>query len=469
MDGSFQWQNSGLEDACVESGNSVITVEKKDGFNIKISRVLREATSHRLDLYLFVPGELGLTTHVVPENEFYHNAVHVKRTYYSDKHHLPLVHSRLASRGKLPSEQYRLSLSLYAYQYVVALETSTRELLHAGEETMISQLEELIDLALSILKRLRRNTPSDDGMLQYYVNIDNYLSWATEQRLLALVAQLPPEENAGAVRERLLEICQAENAYRLEQNYNSSHAMRDPERISNKMRLLRRLIEHPVTLGERTQELGKGEEKLVKGTATAVVMVFVTLMVLQANHILSHLTTLFVFVLAIIYALREVFKDDLRNTLWRWLRKGRPKWRRHYYDANSGEQVGRQLEWFDYKRVHKLNEDILAARKANVTQREEVVLHYGNSSRMSPTHFLSGYEEIRETLVLDLHVLSKLMDKGAHEVYELVDGEVTRAAVEKRYLLNLVIKHTQGNRQATVQRWKIVMNRSRILDVEAVS
>ncbi|MEC9483628.1 MAG: hypothetical protein UMU75_09965 [Halomonas sp.] len=446
----------------------MITVEKKDGFNVKISRILSEASSHKLDLYLFVPGELGLTNHVVSENEFYHNAVHVKRTYYSDKHHLPLVHSRLASRGKLPSEQYRLSLSLYAYQYVIALETSTREVLAAGEDTQHAQIEELVELALGILKRLRRNTPSDDAMLQYYVNIDNYLSWVTEQRLLALVANLPVADEYRGVREQLLEICEAENAYRHEQNYNSSHAMLDPERMSNKMRLLRRLIEHPVTLGEQVQELGKGEEKLVKGTATAVVMIFVTLMVVQASHVLSHLTTLFVFVLAIIYALREVFKDDLRNTLWRWLRKGRPKWRRDYFDANSGEQVGRQLEWFDYQRVHKLDEDVLAARKANVTQREEVVLHYANSSRMSPTRFLSGYEEIRETLLLDLNVLSKLMDKGAHEVYRLVDGEVVRETVEKRYLVNLVARQVRGNRAPTIQRWKIVMNRSRILEVEAV-
>ncbi|GHB08260.1 hypothetical protein [Modicisalibacter luteus] len=447
----------------------MISVEKKDGFNIKISRRLREATSHKLDLYLFVPGELGLTTHVVPESEFYHNAIHVKRTYYSDKHHLPLVHSRLASRGKLSSEQYRLSLSLYAYQYIVALETSTREVLSADEESQLDQLQELVELALGILKRLRRNTPSDDGMLQYYVNIDNYLSWATEQRLLSLIVSLPDSEDYHPVRERLLEICEAESAYRYEQNYNSSHALQDPERISNKMRLLRRLIEHPVTLGAQVQELGQGEEKLVKGTATAIVMIFVTLMVLQANHVLSHLTTLFVFVLAIIYALREVFKDDLRNTLWRWLRKGRPKWRRHYFDANSGELVGRQLEWFDYQRVHKLDDDILVARRANVTQREEVVLHYGSSSRMSPTRFLSGYEEVRETLLLDLDVLSKLMDKGAHDVYRLIDGEVACETVEKRYLVNLVARQTQGDGQATIQRWKIVMNRSRIIDIEAVT
>ncbi|GAB2803193.1 hypothetical protein GCM10027040_34340 [Halomonas shantousis] len=415
-----------------------------------------------------MPGELDLSTDVVSENEFYHNAIHLKRTYYSDKHHLPLVHSRLASRGKLSSEQYRLSLSLYAYQYVVALETSTRELIDTREESSLAQIEELLELAVGILKRLRRNIPSDDNLLKYYVNIDNYLSWATEQRLLSLIAELPRNEDYDTIKAWLLEICDAENVYRLEQNYNSSRATQEPERISNKMRLLRRLIEHPVTLKEKTQELGSGEEKLVKGIATAVVMIFVTLTVLQANKALSGITSLFVLTLAVIYALREVFKDDLRNTLWRWLRKGRPKWRRQYYDVHSGELVGRQLEWFDYQRVHKLDDDIRGARKASVTQREETVLHYGNSSRMSPTRFLSGYEEVRETLLLDLSVLSKLMEKGSHHIYQREDDEVSKTTVEKRYLVNLITRETGGYQQQTLQRWKIVMNRSRIIDVEAV-
>lgn len=446
----------------------MITVEERDGFNIKISRVLREATSHTLDLYIFVPGELGLTTNVISENEFYHNAIHVKRTYYSDKHYLPLVHSRLASRGKLTNEQYRLSLSLYAYQYVVALESTTRELLDTKAETTPAQIDELMEQALAILKRLRRNMPSDESLLSYYTNIDNYLSWATEQRLLSLVAHLPRNSDYAAIRDALLEICAAEHIHRERQNYNSSRAEQEPVRISNKMRLLRRLIEYPVTLREKSQELGGVEQKLVKATATAVVMVFVTLMVLQASLVLSDITALFVFVLAIIYALREVFKDDLRSTLWRLLRKGRPKWRRQYFDANSDELVGRQLEWFDYKRFHKLEADIRAARKGNVTQREEVILHYGSRSRMSPTRFLSGYEETRETLLLDLRVLSKLMEKGSHHVYQFKDGQVSRESVEKRYVVNLVSKEVQGDLEATLQRWKIIMNRSRIIDIEAV-
>jgi hypothetical protein len=498
----------------------MISVDRADALSLRISRVLQEETSHQLDLYLFVPGELGLGPQVLAEEAFYHAAIHVKRTYYSDRYRLPLVLSRLAERGRLDPAQYRLGMSLYAYQYVVALEGSNQSLLDAarrvrraekaaagkekgatgrenpapgtpiapaasetrkpaggqtkeseGEEeeaSLEARLEEHAELATGILKRLRRQEPAEESLSRYYVTIDNYLSWFTEQRLLALVAHLPRGARFREIRKRLLAICREEAAHREAQQYNSERVTRDPTRMSNKMRLLRRLIEYPVTLKQKTQELGGGEQKAVKALATAVVMVFVSLGLLRVRDALSDITALFVLAMAVIYALREVFKDDLRNTLWRLLRRGRPKWRRQYLDPTRNVTVGHQLEWFDYQRFPKLDEEIQRVRKRNVAQREEVVLHYRSRSRMSPTRFLSGYEHTRETLTLDLSPLARLMDKGSHRVYRLEGEQVVREEVEKRHLINLVIREVEGGRPPTLQRWKVVMSRSRIVDVERV-
>lgn len=446
----------------------MISVERKDGFALKISRILREATEHRLDMYLFIPGELGLNTNVVPEEAFYHSAIHVQRTYFSDQPLLPLVHSRLARRGKLTTEQYRLSLSLYAYQYAVGLEQSSHKLRNEKDGASQEAIEEVIALAQDILRRLRRNVPTDQTLLKYYANIDNYLSWFTEQRLLSLVAHLPRNGDYKNTKSLLLDICDIERQHRELQQYNSSHTTEALSRISNKMRLLRRLIEYPVTLKEKTRELGGGEQKLLKAGVTAVVMTSVSLAAYEVRETLGGISLMVIFALALLYALRELFKDDLRNTLWRWLRKGRPKWRRQYFDVHSTQLVGRQLEWFDYQRTSRLDDDILAARHANVSQREEVVMHYGSHSRMLPTRFLSGYEQTRELLQLDLSLLSKLMEKGSHHVYQLKDGQVSRQSVEKRYLINLVTREIQGQKPPVIQRWKVVMSRSKIVEIEEI-
>ncbi|EHA15773.1 hypothetical protein [Halomonas sp. HAL1] len=467
----------------------MINVDRKNSFQLRLTRRLKEETSHNLDVYLFVPGELGLSTQLISEEAFYHAAIHVSRTYYSDEYLLPLVHSRLASRNRLGSDSYRLSLSLYAYQYVEAMERTTQAMLVSAnklrhtrqqqrEETseeqesavaLRDQLHEMIDLSDGILKRLRRNQPDDESFKRYFANIDNYLSWFTEQQLLALVAHMPRGGEFTEIRRRFISVCHREGEHRREQQYNAERVMADPTRMSNKMRLLRRLIEHPITLKQEALELGGGEQKAVKALATAVVMGFVTLGVLQLRSALGDLSALFVLAMALLYAMREVFKDDLRNTLWRLLRKGRPKWRRQYLDPTRNAVVGRQLEWFDYKRFASLKSDIQQMRRRTVAQREEMILHYRSSSRMSPTRFLSGYEHTRETLTLDISMLTRLMSKGKHHIYRLKDGQAVRESVERRHLFNLVIRETGSEDTPYLARWKVVVSRSGIVDIEKVA
>nr|WP_298059118.1 hypothetical protein [uncultured Halomonas sp.] len=466
----------------------MINVERKNSFQLRLTRRLKEETSHNLDVYLFVPGELGLSTQLISEEVFYHAAISVSRTYYSDEYLLPLVHSRLASRKQLGSDSYRLSLSLYAYQYVVAMERTTEKMLvmanklrhtrkderrenaqaQENDTPLREQLNEMIDLSDGILKRLRRNQPTDEGLYKYFANIDNYLSWFTEQQLLALVAHLPRGGEFTDIRRRFISVCHREDEYRRDQEYNAERVIADPTRMSNKMRLLRRLIEHPITLKQQALELGSGEQRAVKALVTAVVMGFVSLGVLHLRSVLGDITALFVLAMALLYAMREVFKDDLRNTLWRWLRKGRPKWRRQYLDPTRNAIVGRQLEWFDYKHFASLGDDIQKMRRRTVAQREEVVLHYRSSSRMSPTRFLSGYEHTRETLNLDISMLTRLMSKGKHYIYRLKDGQAVRENVERRHLFNLVIRETGSENTSYLTRWKVVVSRSGIVDVAKV-
>ncbi|MCP1328050.1 hypothetical protein [Halomonas sp. 707D4] len=464
----------------------MINVERKNSFQLRLTRRLKEETSHTLDVYLFVPGELGLSAQLVTEEAFFHSAIQVSRTYYSDQYHLPLVHSRLASRNRLGSDSYRLSLSLYAYQYVVALEQATQAILsdarglrfeakrepteqeHESIQALLEKVDEMSSLSEGILKRLRRNEPGDETLYKYFANIDNYLSWLTEQQHLTLLAHLPRGGVFNPLRKQLVALCEAQGDYRREREYNAERVMADPTRMSNKMRLLRRLIEYPITLKQTSQELGQGEQKAVKALATAVVMVFVMLGVLRLRDVVGDIPALFVLAMALLYALREVFKDDLRNTLWRVLRKGRPKWRRQYLDPTRNALVGRQLEWFNYKRFSTLDEEIQQLRHRSVVQREELVLHYRSRSRMSPTRFLSGYEHTRETLTLDISLLTRLMSKGKHHIYRLKEGQAVRESVERRHLFNLVIRETGSEDEPHLARWKVVVSRSGIVDVERV-
>ncbi|MDP2491750.1 hypothetical protein Q8W38_20575 [Vibrio splendidus] len=448
----------------------MITVDKQDAITLKINHAMAKTKKLDMDVYLFIPGELGLTPEVLSESAFFYSSITQKRAYYSDKTLLPLVHSRLAKRGRLSTTQYRVSLSLFAYQYVIALDKAVSSLNKTdSDDVTADEVDEVIELALDILKKLRRSIPYEENLKRYYANIDNYLSWYTEQKFLSLVSHMPRGSEYSTIKERLLTLCDKETAHRKLNRYNSVKVREDVTRLSNKMRLLRRLIEHPIVLKEKTTSMGKNVKRAVKGIATGLVMVVVTTTVILARDFLGEITASFIVSMSFIYALREIFKDDLRDILWRWLRKGKPKWKRRYFDPTTNKSVGHKLEWLDYANFSKLADRIQSIRKKRVVQREEQVLHYRSHTEMSTSTFMSGYEETRETLSISLRALTRLMDKGSNNVYRLNEGQVSRESVEKRHLLNLIIKENNHDTEPTYYRWKIVMNRSKIVDIEQIT
>jgi hypothetical protein len=444
----------------------MITVEKKDGHKLKLSHLLQQTTNRHLDIYLFIPGELRVSSTTLSESEVYHTAITGKRTYYSTEYHLPLVHSRLASRGRLSSDQYRLSLSLYAYQYAHGLENTVQRLLNDTPELTASDIQETVQLSLRILRRLRRNIPTDKTLLKYYQNIDNYLSWFTEQQFLMLVAHLPRNNEYPEIKESLMSITREEDAHRKKQEYNTHIANQDITRMSNKMRLLRRLIEYPVTMQAKTTELGNGTRKAVTGFAAGFIMIFVTLMLIELRGILNELTIAFILLLSLIYAAREIFKDDLKLILWKWLRKGKPKWRTQYFDPHSRQMVGKQLEWLEYITYGTLPNDIKKCRRHKVSHREEKILHYKSTTQMATTKFLSGYDQTRETILINFGSFSRLMEKGSQKIYAEKDGQVIKESIEKRHVFNLITKETDEDGTMRLQRWKIVANRSKLISIE---
>ncbi len=197
-------------------------------------------------------------------------------------------------------------------------------------------------------------------------------------------------------------------------------------------------------------------------------MVVVTITAISARDYWGEITASFIIAMSFIYALREIFKDDLRDMLWRWIRKGKPKWRRRYFDPSTGKQVGQKDEWLDYKSLSNLPDSIQNIRKKRVVQREEQILHYRSETEMTTSRFMSGYEATRESMLIDLRTLTRLMDKGSNRIYQLNNGQVSRESVEKRHLINLIVKEKNHKSKPRYYRWKIVLNRSKIVDIESI-
>ncbi|MCP5076549.1 MAG: hypothetical protein GY951_00605 [Psychromonas sp.] len=452
-------------------------VKQQEKLSIKLTHLINRGESRRIDLYFSLPKEMGINKTTLSETEYFNAAIKGRRAYFTEGLHLPLLHTRFASRMKRSPDEYKSNLNLFAYQYIVALDTDTDETLNIDDSEGLRDFYhaaiDVTDQCLTILKKHRTHSPSDSKLLSIFENVDNYLSWYTEQSILRMLAKKPRNAEFSETRLALLAICEEENNYRKSKSYNTGATLSDANRISNKMRLLRRLIEYGVIFKSNTSELGNITRKVVTGVATALIMSVVLILIIKTQGAFSKLSALMIFILAVIYGVREVFKDDFKNMLWRWIRKGKPKWSRILSDSTSQNEIATQRVWLDYIKAKKLPSqaiELLAQRHTQNKQSAEF-LHYRIETKVNKQGFQAGYDSLEETILFSLRPFARYLERGTGKVYEQNSPDnnkekIQSTSIERRYQINIVVALDQGQYMEEFERYKITLNRSGIIDIE---
>ena len=452
-------------------------LKQQEKLSIKFVHQINKGEQRRIDLYFALPKEMSINKNTLPESEYFNAGIESRRAYFTKGLHLPLLHSRFASRMKRSPEEYKSKINLFAYQYLIALDTDSHEALNIDDSESLRNFyhaaNDIGEQCLTILKKHRSYIPTDTKLHSIFENVDNYLSWYSEQTLLRMLAKKPRTAEFSEMRLALLKICEEENRYRKEKGYNSSATVNDPNRIANKMRLLRRLIEFGVIFKSETQELGNITRKIVTGVTTTLIMSVVLILIIKTQGAFSKLTSVMIFILAIIYGVREVFKDDFKKMLWHWIRKGRPKWARTLKDAVNQNEIARQRVWLDYiktKRLPPQSKELLAKRHTQNKQSAEF-LHFRVETKVNKQGFQDGYESIEETILFSLIPFTRYLERGSGKVYEQNEpsskkGKIQSTSIERRYQVNLVVALDQGEYNEQFERYKITLNRSGIIELE---
>ncbi len=451
---------------------SKVLLTSYEKLSIKLNHQLGKGERHRLDLYFSLPKEMSININTLSETEYFNSGISGQRAYFTQGLHLPLLHTRFASRMKRSADEFRSNLNLFAYQYIVALDSDIAKALSLDDsddsQFFYEAALELVANSVAILKKLRRNAPNDSKFSYIFENVDNYLSWYTEQSLLKMISQKPRQSDYTQQRSEVLEVCAQENQYRLDLNYNTITTLNDPNRISNKMRLLRGLIEYGVVFREQTIPMGSITRKVVAGVSTSLITIVVLILIIKTQGALSGITSLMILVLSAIYGLREVFKDDFKNILWRWIRRGKPKWLRTLKDSLSQKEMAKQKVWLDYIRSSKLPKQAqeLLARRHTENQQSSVLLHYRLETKVAKSDFQLGYESLEENIVFSLTPFARYLERGQGKLFEIKKDKIQKTAIERRYQINIVIAINQGQAKEEFERYRITLNRSSIIDIE---
>jgi len=445
-------------------------LKQDENLSFVIEPELNARSEQRIDLYFSIPNEMGINPKTLSEESYFNNQFKSHLAYNANNIHLPLVRSRFVSKNKGEQQDYRQNLNLFCYQVRLALDADIKDALKLNEaEEFYNRANELFEQSEGLLKKLRRYTPDDEKLLPFYTNADNYLSWHVEQSFLKLLDEGPRSSDFAKERNDLLQFCKSENVYRADKNYNSETTLQDANRITNKMRLLQRLIEHGVILQRNTRFLNSYLKRLVKGTVTAVIMAFVMLVILNARSSFTEVTATLILILGVIYGLREIFKEDITRVIWRAIVQGRPKWRFTFKNSITKDKIASQFIWLEYTRFKKIPKEVQTIFSKRRQQNKQAAqwLHFASETRVSAKEFLPGYDTLQQTLQFNLAPFARYLKRGEGKLYHLDSNKISKQAVERRYQLNMVLVHTEGDK-TLYQRYKITLNRSKIVNIELI-
>jgi hypothetical protein len=448
-----------------------IKLIQDESLSIKVSYQLLPSDQQRLDLYFSLPDEMGISPKTLEEENYFHNSIQSHSAYYSDQLHLPLVRSRFISQQKGEQNDYRLNLNLFSYQIRIALDTDIKQTIKLKDSNdFYPQAIVLAEQISGLLKKLRRYTPPDQKLRAYFENADNYLSWQVEQSFLKLLSRAPRSSAFTSERNFLFALCRSENTYREEHQYNSQVTLADPNRITNKMRLLQRLIEYGVVFQKEVKSLNSNLKRIVRGTVTAIIMAFVMVLVLNARTNFTEVTIALVATLGVIYGLREIFKEDITRMIWRSIQKGLPKWKIIYSHRVNKSRVASQAIWLEYIRNKDLPNQVdkLFQMRRQQNKQAAQLLHFRSDTKVNEKSFLHDYDEIQQRIYFNLTPFIRFLKKGEGRLYSLDSSKITKQAVERRYQINVVLMHTDKQQQQQAQRFKITLNRSNIVNIEAM-
>ena len=446
-----------------------ITLVQDENLSFRISQQLQPQEYQLLDLYFSIPDDMGISPSTLSEEDYFYSSIKSYSAYFSEQVHLPLVRSRFISQTKGEQTDYRSNLNLFSFQFRIALEKDINHaLIIEDTEEFYQNVSELLEQTKNLLKKLRRYTPPDKKLSSYFENVDNYLSWITEQSFLKLLANGPKSSDFAEQRDALFELCKMERQHREDNHYNSKVTLEDPNRITNKMRLLQRLSEVGVVFKRETFNLNANLKRLVRGTITTIIMAFVMSIVLSARSAFTEVSLVLIAFLGLVYGIRETFKDDLTSYIWRKIQHGRPKWQHIFTNSLTKNKISSQMIWLQYIKKHHLPDDVdkLFKKRRRQNKQAAQLLHFRCDSKVIAKEFMPGFGEIKNQYIFNLTSFTRYLKKGEGRLYSVDGSKISSQGVERRYQLNLVLVQRNKQNQQYMQRFKITMNRSKIINIE---
>lgn len=443
----------------------MFSLKRKGDYRLQLTRTLKKPGRYKVEMYLFTPHESNFAAWTMSEQQFYLTSMLHRFGLLG----LPAQEraSKEDSSFALLSPHYEITYGSWLFRYKASMDRLRQQLQSTGVATA-EPITRALRLSETYAQRLRRTVPEPSSQQRYFRQMDIYFSWYAEQFLLECMTLEGYQELDAELRETIEEFLLEEYRIRKEREYLTDFHGK-PTRVWNRMSLYHRLLEYPVLLRSKLTELGSGTRKLVKAATTTLIMGMFTYVLFNARSA-SQLSITLLLVIAMVYGIRDLLRDDLITLVTRWLRKGRARWKSRLLMPYTNQLMAQQLVWLDYYKLADLPRDVLEHSGKWANEERHIICYR--------THLLLDkaaleQNEIQERVNLDCEQLCELIEPTRNRLFTLAgDGAPFSAveghAIEKQHDYNLLLVLTEpGQRHTTAQRWRLRLGANGIVHCES--
>lgn len=444
----------------------MFSLKRKGDYHLQLTRTLNKAGRYRVELYLFTPHEGDFSAWTMSEKEFFFSSL---------SHRFGLMGlpdqdraSKTDSSYTLLSPHYEIMYGSRLFQYRASIDQLRQRIQSSGLSS--EPLKRALRLSQNFALWLRRSTPEQSSQRRYFRQMDIYFSWHTEQFFLECMAMEGFAEQEEELKAAIREFLRKEHRHRREQEYLND-LRGTPTRVWNRMHLYHRLLEYPVVLRAKVIELGEGTRKLVKAASTMLIMSLFTYILFNIRDFNQPLSLALLLTIALIYAIRDLLRDDMITTITRWLRKGKPRWKIRLLMPYTKKLMAQQWVWLDYQKLADLPKPVLDQSAKWVTNEERRIICY--RSVLTLDEKVLEKDQLQERLTLDCEALCELIEDPGKRLFACEDpadpeARVEAHNIERQHDYNLLLVFSGPDQPfPSAQRWRLRLGAQGIVQCES--
>lgn len=443
----------------------MFSLKRKGDYRLQLNRTFKEPGRYSVQLYLFTPHEGVFSAWTLAERQFFFSSLeHVFRLQG-----LPDLDrvSKTDSSFTLLSPHYEILYGSWVFQYRASMDRLRQQSQSAEFATSVKRA---LRVSQNFAQRLRKSLPERSQQQRYFRLVDVYFSWYAEQFLLETMTKEEYPEVEPELKEAIQEFLQQEYRYRRERDYLAEYHG-TPTRIWNRMSLYLRLLEYPVLLRAKVVELGAGTRKAVKAASTIFIMSLFTYVLFIVREGRQEWSLTLLLGIALIYALRDLLRDDMIDGITGLLRKGRPRWRIRLLQPYVNKLLALQKVWLDYRKLPDLPPQVREHSDKWATNEERQIICY--RSELNIDKAVLEQSQIEERLTLDCKELCEMIQAARDKLFVWADPDdpsslVQAHTIEKQHDYNLLLVHSEPDTgYSSAQRWHLRLGSDGIVKCEA--